>query len=75
MTIKDYAENKIQAKLAHTNIQLTSAQRNFRWLSSQENIGEDEICNAEGSIEFYGKELMIYDYILNLIKNDGAGTK
>lgn len=75
MTIKDYAENKIQSKLAHTNIQLASAQRHFRWLASQNNIEEDELNTAEGSIDFFGKELLIYDYILTLINNDRTGTK
>ncbi len=75
MTIEDYAENKIQAKLAYTNIQLASAQRHFKWLASQNNVDEDELNTAEGSIDFFSKELLIYKYILTLINNDRAGPK
>lgn len=72
MTIKEKALYKIQSKRSHINILLSSASQHFNRLTTQNNIDEDELENAENSVLFYGRELQTYDYILNLIENDRA---
>jgi L-lysine 2,3-aminomutase len=52
------------------NLKLNEALQNLRKLSSQFNIEDEEFENAERSVAFFGKELQIYDYLLNLIQND-----
>lgn len=70
MKIKDKAWDKIFAKWNGANLKLNEALQNLRKLSSQFNIEDEEFENAERSVEFFGKELQIYDYLLNLIQND-----
>ena len=72
MTIKEKALYKIESKRSYANIQLSAASTYFNRLTTQSNIDEDELENAENSVLFYGRELQTYDYILNLIKNDRA---
>lgn len=70
MTIKDKALYKMQSKRTHANINLSAASKHFNRLTMQNNIDNEELEQAEYSVLFCGKELQIYDYILNLIEND-----
>lgn len=70
IAVKNKAWDKIFAKWNGANLKLNEALQNFRKLSSQFNIEDEEFENAERSVEFFGKELQIYDYLLNLIQND-----
>lgn len=68
--IKEKAWDKIFAKWNTANLKLNEAQQNLRKLSSRFNMEDEEFENAERSVAFFGKELQIYDYLLNLIQND-----
>lgn len=70
MTIKEQAWNKIFAKWNGANLKLNEALQNLKRVSSQFDIDDEEFENAERSVAFFGKELQIYDYLLNLIQND-----
>ena len=72
MEIKERAIYKIEAKRSYANIQLSAASTYYNRVTKQNDIDEDELENAENSVLFYGRELQIYDYILNLIENDRA---
>jgi len=68
--VKNKAWNKIFAKWNGANLKLNEALQNLRRVSSQFDIDDEEFENAERSVAFFGKELQIYDYLLNLIQND-----
>lgn len=70
--IKNRAWDKIYSLWNGANLKLNEAKQTLNKLLLLDNLDEEELEHAERSVAFYKKELNTYDYLLNLISNDGG---